>query len=381
MNDLKFMPINQQNHKYYYVDNDLQAYPDAWCYLIYSKRGPGKTYSMLDLLRRSEISFVYLKRTMDDVKNLAAGSQKDSAKEKALNLSPFAPINRDMGTNIRCFEIEKGIAGFYECEFSSEDQKYHPYGMPLGYVFAVSAIAKYKGFNLTECDFMIYDEFIPMPWERVSTKEGEAVLSLYNTVSRDRVLRGLPELKLVCLANATRLNNQLFDVLEVIDTVADMEVHKIGINYDDYRGILIHKIMDSEFPEAIAKGERKLTGIERAMQNTAFGAVEYGGNFAYDSNVHVIDKTHMKQFKPVCSFIHRTTTYYVYKKQGQWYICKSRHDRGKCYNLSDDVQAHQFWKNYCFDIRLDMFEDRVTFECYSAYNIIYNYKKMYNIER
>ena len=32
---------------YYDIRNDLKRFPDAWCYLIWSSRGPGKTYSTL----------------------------------------------------------------------------------------------------------------------------------------------------------------------------------------------------------------------------------------------------------------------------------------------------------------------------------------------
>ena len=33
----------KKNKKYYHFEDDLQAYPDAWCFIVWSKRGPGKT--------------------------------------------------------------------------------------------------------------------------------------------------------------------------------------------------------------------------------------------------------------------------------------------------------------------------------------------------
>ena len=36
-----------KNEKYYYFPDDLERYPDAWCYIVWSRRGPGKTYSAL----------------------------------------------------------------------------------------------------------------------------------------------------------------------------------------------------------------------------------------------------------------------------------------------------------------------------------------------
>ena len=45
--------------KYYDIKHDLAAYPDAWCYLIWSKRGPGKTYSTLRYCIENKILFMF----------------------------------------------------------------------------------------------------------------------------------------------------------------------------------------------------------------------------------------------------------------------------------------------------------------------------------
>ena len=371
-----FIPTSEQNKMYYYIDSDLMKFPWAWCLIVYSKRGPGKTYSALDLCRRSGIKFVYLKRTMEDVHNLCAGSSEGiDVKRQTVDLNPFAPINRDFGTNIRCFEINKGIAGFYEYVLDEEKQKWMPVGEPYGYAFAVSGIAKYKGFNLDNCDIMIYDEFIPQLGERVSRTEGYQVLSFYNTVTRDRIKRGLPEIKLICLANATQVSNQLFDTLELIDEVVDMEIKHREYYLNEYRGIMIHKLMDEDYKEAI---ERAKTGIERAMEGTRFAQVEYGGDFAYD-NLCVINKPSLREYRPICDFLRGTTTYYVYKKGGDFYISKIKHDKKNHYDLNNEVDAHKFWVDYGFDMRVALFEDHISFESYSGYNIIYNYKKLYNV--
>ena len=377
MMNFDFIPEEKQNKMYYYIDSDLMKFSWAWCYIVYSKRGPGKTYSVLDLCRRSDIKFVYLKRTMEDVHNLCAGSgTTDTGTNKStINLSPFTPINRDKGTNIRCFEINKGIAGFYEVEFDAEKQKYFPKGEPLGYAFAVTGIAKYKGFNLDNCDVMIYDEFIPQLGERVSRTEGFQVLSFYDTVTRDRIERGLPEIKLICLANATQVSNQLFDTLELIDEVVDMEIKRKEYYINEYRGIMIHKLPEEKYKKAIDKAK---TGIERAMEGTRFAQVEYSGDFAYD-NLCVINKPSLREYRPICDFLRGKTTYYVYKKGGDFYVSKIKHDKKVHYDLNNEVDAHKFWVDYGFDMRLALFEDHISFESYSGYNIIYNYKKLYNV--
>ena len=58
------------NKKYYHFEDDLRNYPDAWCYVVWSKRGPGKTYSSLWWAYQQHIKFIYMKRTDRDVDNI-----------------------------------------------------------------------------------------------------------------------------------------------------------------------------------------------------------------------------------------------------------------------------------------------------------------------
>lgn len=368
--NFKFIPKAKQNPLYYYIDNDLIMFPDCWVYCIYSPRGDGKTYSALDLLRRSNIRFVYLKRTNDDVRRLCAGGDN---KKATIDLSPFKPINRDKHTNIRCVPIDEGIAGFYDVEIDDETGEITPTGAPYGYVLSVNAIAKYKGFNLDECDVVVYDEFIPMPWERVLKSEGKAILSLYNTLTRDRIERGMPEIKLICLANASDITNQLFDILEIIDDVVMLEKDNKKYFHDARRGIMVHRITENEFPEK----SKKKTGIQRAMENTTFGSVEFGGQFAFN-NLSIIKKDRLNGYKPVCSFKHHTKTFYVYRKNGDYYVTDIKHDmKQKFYDLEDEIVAIQFWVNFGFDIRVALFEGHCVCSSYTAYNILLNFKKYY----
>lgn len=369
--NFKFIPKEKQNPLYYYIDNDLKQFPNCWVYCIYSPRGDGKTYSVLDLLRRSGIRFVYLKRTNDDVRRLCAGSNTNN--KATIDLSPFKPINRDKHTNIRCVQIDDGIAGFYDVEIDDETGAINPVGTPYGYVLSVNAIAKYKGFNLDECDVVVYDEFIPMPWERVLRSEGKAILSLYNTLTRDRIERGLPEIKLICLANASDITNQLFDILEIIDDVVMLEKDNKKFYHNAERGILVHRITENEFPDK----SKKKTGIQKAMENTTFGNVEFGGQFAFN-NLSIIKKDRLNGYKPVCSFKHHTKIFYVYRKNGDYYVTDIKHDlKQKYYDLDDEIAAIQFWVNYGFDIRVALFEGHCVCASYTAYNIILNFKKYY----
>ena len=49
----------EMNKKYYHFEDDLQKFPDAWLFAVWSKRGPGKTYSSLWYAYDNKIKFTY----------------------------------------------------------------------------------------------------------------------------------------------------------------------------------------------------------------------------------------------------------------------------------------------------------------------------------
>ena len=56
--------------KYYDISEDFKLYPDLWCYVVIGGRTTGKTYSALKYCLKKKIKFVFLKRTIEDVKLL-----------------------------------------------------------------------------------------------------------------------------------------------------------------------------------------------------------------------------------------------------------------------------------------------------------------------
>ena len=348
--------------KYYDIRDDLKAYPDAWCYLVWSKRGPGKTYSSLRMCIEDKKKFVFMKRTIVDVDMLCASGRRTDVN---FDISPFVPLNRDFGWDIKPVKVFKGIAGFYHC---NEEGK--PSGDPVGYACALSAAKDVKGFDLSECDFMIFDEFIPKRHERINRQEGDQLMDIYMTVSRDRVQRGRGELKLLCLANATSVNNPTFSILNVVDTAVEMDV--LNQEYHLERGIMMHKIPALDVPD-----EEK-TGIEKAMAGTAWADMAFGGHFAYDDFTSVSHKR-LKGFHPICSYTYKKETVYIYEKDGQYYATNAKASGVKNYNLHRENEQKKFFYDYIVDFRDETIEDNFTFQKYSMYDLIINYKKIFEL--
>lgn len=360
----------QKSGIYFDISEDLKNYPDAWCYIIVGGRNTGKTYGALKYHLLTNKKHVFIKRCNNDVNLLCAGNNiGEKAASYDLDLSPYKSINRDMGENIKAYKIDEGLGAFYRPD---EDGK--AAGSPVGYLLSLSAIHKYKGFDLSDCDSIIFDEFIPQPWERVSRKEGEQIMELYKTVARDRTLRDREELKLICLANAVNVFNYTCEVLEVTDIIADMSINRTETLYLDDRGIFIRILQTSD--EMMA-AERK-TGIYRAMGNTAWGRMAFSNEFAYNDFSNV-KKLPLKNYRPVVQLNYKGKPYFIYQNDAGFYMTYSRSKCAVTYDLDKEMGQKAFYYDYVIDLINASIDGRMTFEKYSMYDMIINYKKRFKV--
>ena len=356
---------------YYEVSEDLEKYPDAWCYIIIGGRNTGKTYGGLLHFMTVGETIIFIKRNNNDIDTLCAGNQLGkTAAEYEIDLSPYKPINRDKGTHIKAFKIKDGLGAFYWVNDEGSAT-----GKPLAYLVSLFAVSKIKGFDLSESTAMIFDEFIPQPWDRVQRKEGEQLMDLYKTVSRDRVERGQPELKLICFANAVNVFNPTTEILELTDTISDMAAKQIECNYDKERSIFIRLL---KTPDAMKKKEAQ-TGLYKSMINTQWGRMAFDNDFGYN-DFSRIKRVALKGYTPLCSLTYKLKTWYVYiNEAGIYYITNSRAHVEKEYNLNTETGAKCFYYDFVIDLINAAIEDKMYFEKYGMYDLIMNYKKRFII--
>ena len=359
-------------NKYYYdIEDDLKNYPDAWCYIVVGGRNTGKTYGTLKYCYKEKLDFTFLKRTNEDVKLLCAGSGRIGSKvnEYGVDLSPFKSINRDINSNVKAYSIFEGLGGFWKC-----DEEDAPMGKPIGYICSLNAVNKVKGFDLSESKLLIFDEFIPQPWERVNRKEGEQLMDMYKTVARDREHRGQDPLKLICLANAVSIYNPTMEMLEITDDVVMMEVKNMTHLYIEERGILIRRVEQQDF-----KKEEEKSAIYKAMSNTAWGQMALNNSFAYDDFTNIGNRS-LKGYKPYIHLIYKTYSWYIYQKNGEYYCCKSKTDKYiREYNLNTENGQKAFFNHEYFKLRDKCIEGKFVFTNYTMYYTIVNFKKVFQI--
>lgn len=357
------------NDGYYHFRKDLEDYPDAVIYVVWSFRGPGKTYSALRYCIEEDIKFIYLKRTVDDIELICA---KSNGVAVDVDASPFVPLNRDFGWNIKPYSIKKGIAAFYH---ANEDMCC--VGEPVGRIFSLSKTKSVKGMDASESDMIILDEFIPQVHERRVKAEGSALMDLVLTVSRDRIARGRPPIKLVLFANSENIACPITSELEIMDYMAEMNNNGQSIMYIPDRRILLHHILPEEAPK-VSEGQMK-DGFYEAMQGTQWAKKAYEGLFV-NNDFSNVQKLSLKKMVPHIQLHYKNKDYYIYTKDsGMHYMTFSK---GACtikYDLNLENDQKLFYVNDLIDLQIDCAEGLFKFEKYSMYDLIMNYKKYFTV--
>lgn len=362
------MKIDEENYTdgYYHIGKDFETYPDAVIFIVWSRRGPGKTYSALRYPYH-KFRTLYMKRTNEDVRTIC-----EYAGDIDFDPSPWVPLNRDFGINVRPRLLKKGLGAFYD-----SDPDGIPTGPVINYVASLNAVKKLKGMDLSEAEWIIFDEFIPQAGEVVKRAEGEMLLDLYETVNRDRRKRGRPGLKLMLFANAEEISTHITNALEVVDDMAEMQAEGLNILYLEDRGILLHHITEKDFPMQ----DIELHDMARVMKGTAWADKAYGGMFSNNDFSAVIKKP-MKHLKCLYHIKYRrNNNAYIYlsNKDGTFYMCSKPGAFIQSYDLDRENQQKKFYFDHVLQLRDACINDRFFFEKYSMYDLIINYSKFYDL--
>lgn len=369
MNSNKYPFSTEEESIFYDIRKDLEKYPDAAILIIVGGRGTGKTYSTLRFVYEEKHRFIFMKRTNADV-DLMCERLNNKDKEFTIDISPFKSLNRDFNWNVRAYKMFNGFGGFWNCTPDGE-----PVGDPVGYILSFNAISKFKGYDLSDCDYIIFDEFIPLPYERVNRHEGIELMDLYRTVGRaGNILTG-KILKLICLANATTVSCPVLNDLELADVMVDMGTKNENVRYLEDRGILIHKIEDiNGFREQEAKNP-----IYKAMRGTKWAKMSLDNDFAYN-DFSAVGRMSLKGMKCLL-LVHRgQRTYYIYVGDAGYYMTyRKSNNFVYYYDLDRENDQKRFYVDECIDLRQECIDGRMRFETYEMYDLIVNYKDFYKV--
>ena len=363
MYDLERINKNENlNDGYYHVFNDLITYEEAVIYLIWSRRGPGKTYSFLWSGYYYPLKFIFLRRTNDDV---------DFMCDEKMDLSPYKDVCRDKNIKVKAIKHKEGLGAFYNTTIDDDGNEV-PTGAPIGLIASLARFKSLKSVGLSEFNYVVLDEFIPQPGEVVRRKEGEQLLSSYMTINRDRQKRGIPPLKLILFGNAEQVVTPITMTLEVVDDMVELQASGKTHLYNKKRKLLLHHITEEEIPLSDSEKE----GIYEVMEGTAWARKAFGGEFA-DNDFTCVQRRNLKGYVCLYAVIYKGKKVYIYNFENKFYMCNSPAKTTNVYNLDTERDQKLFLRVQLPILKDALIEGNMYFQKYTYYDLIANYTKIY----
>ena len=296
--------------------NQILSYGVPFNFIV-GGRGTGKTYGTLKTAYIENKRFILMRRTQ---------AQCDLINKPEFN--PFKALNNDTGSNAVVKSISKYNAKIVE--ETEEDERL------LGYTCALSTIANMRGFDASDVELLIYDEFIPEKHERAIKNEGSAFLNAYETINRNREIKGEKPLQVLCLANAFNIANPIFLELGLVGRCEKMKNSGQEIFIDKERGVCVVLLQKSKISKAKAD-----TALYR-LSSGSYADMALSNDFVYNNSDNIKSMA-LKEFKLLCTV--GEISIYKHKSKRLFYVSEHRTGTAPIYR-SDEVNLQRYRKNH-----------------------------------
>lgn len=309
--------------------------------IVIGGRGTGKTYGALEMVVEDDTRFIFMRRTQ---------SQLDIINKP--QFSPFKKLNKDKGWNIGSENLTKNNSAFYHME--EIEGKLKAAGNPIGYTVALSTVANMRGFDATDVELLIYDEFIGEKHTRPIKYEASALFNAYETINRNRELEGEKPLQILALSNSDDLANPLFMELKLVRKAEEMKKKGQEISIDRKRGIVLVVLSESVISEQKAD-----TALYRVTEGTSFYEMSLGNDFS-NEEIGRVKSRGLKEYKPIVTL--GEITIYRHKSKKEYYV--STHKTGVCPVFgAGEMERKRFQRQYNW-IWSEYMKNNIEFEEY-----------------
>lgn len=280
---------------------------------IIGARGIGKTYGALKYCIEHDKKFFFIRRTQ---------AQADVIGTIAMN--PFKKLNSDKGWCIIPSKNSKYVNEFRRAR--EEDGKYILEEGAVGYSSALSTFSNIRGFDASDIDVIIYDEFVPQVGERAIKGEADSFFNMIETINRNRELNGDKAVRVICMSNSTDVANPIFIELQIVTKC--MKAQNAGEWYleDKNRGLSI--VIPQDSPISCKKKE---TELYKLTKGTRFYESSADNSFAYNVPTNQVSRP-LKEYRPVASV--GEITIYRHKNKTLYYVTKHRSGTTEYYGTS-----------------------------------------------
>lgn len=297
---------------------------------IIGARGVGKTYGFLLTAIEDKRRFVLMRRTQ---------SQTDIINKA--DFSPFKAICMD-----RHLEIEPESMGKYST-------RYMLGGETICYTAALSTIANMRGFDMSDIDLILYDEFIPERHERPIKGEGAAFLNAYETINRNRELAGRDPVQVVCMANAFNIANPIFLELGLVGAAERLKERGQELYINRERSILMAMPTSEKITNAKSK-----TALYKLTRGSQFEKMALNNDFVFNPRDN-IKSQNLKEYKPYVTV--GEITIYKHKSNKSYYVCELRSGNPPTYK-TDEIDLKRYIKSYGYILHTAYMSNLIKFD-------------------
>lgn len=322
----------------------LMELPEPFVF-VHGARAIGKTYGALQAALEVRGKFMYSRRLQTELDVI---NKPDYMPFKAL-------MADDPELHVGIASVSKYNAAFYRQTESSEG--WVNAGPPIGYTAALSTFANIRGFDASDVTLWIFDEFIAEAHVRPIKEEGGAFLNAYETMNRNRELKGLPPLKVICLANSNRLANPIYIELDLVGAAERMKKKRQRLFRDPDRGVVLVDPFDC--PIAAEKEETALYKL--ANKKSAFYEMALGNVFE-DLNEGLTSSRPLREYRPIVTI--GDVTIYRHKSGRGYYA--SRHRTGDPPKLAASGRDKAIFRRDWAILWTRYLQNRILFEDYAT---------------
>lgn len=256
------LEVQQVDKGIYWKPDKLLSYNRLLNFVV-GERGVGKTYAMKMYLIKRFLKygeqFIYLRRYKSHLRG---------------------------GVVLNFFD--KVAKEFPGVKFAVKGNVFMINGKVAGYAIPLSAWQTNKGTEYPDVNTIFYDEFLKeKDNSHYLDNEPQALLSMAESVFRDKIIFGTENVRIVCCANSTTMANPFFIYFKVFP-----DINK-RINTFNHNKELIVEITDqSEFVEQKEQGR-----LGQLIKGTQYEGVSLKNDFSYDKQDFIGKRSKESKFK------------------------------------------------------------------------------------
>lgn len=317
---------------------------------VVGARGIGKTYGFIKYFVERKIPFIYMRRTQ--IESDLQGNEVTTSLKKILN---------DLGIT----QIEFKPAGKGKLHLINElvtDPEGNTVSRNICICVPMSTMYGIRGFDFSDYQYGIYDEFITEPHVKALRQEGNAVAAAYETINRNRELEGMPAFKMLFLANSLNIANDVFLTFDLVEPA------EMLINAPDDQMIYRRKNILLIIPKNSPISKKKESTSLYSEVSEEYARMAIKNEFILNDFTYV-GKKDLKEFR--CRFNVDKLYIYQHKDQPVYYVTFTRGETKDRYSSSyaDLIRMQRekmkFWIRYL--------DGKMLFDSYRAVALFEKY--------